>query len=381
MSVQCKFQEIPWLVDGVQYTCFPATVTSDGVLTRVLSFTGDHLGGKRNNDVTGFIANNHQVDINQLPKDIEKFFPKLKVLGWDGGNISTLTAADLRPFPELRFFSIHTNKLVSIKSDIFKYTPNVKWVNFGKNQLLHVGYDLIDSLEHLTQAYFDSNICIDFYAENSEQIQELSTKLKDQCPSLEKCSFACSILIDDVKEENLKRIDEITKISDNILLQNEKIVEMRSKIIFQSENVSEISGKLSKEILIQNKQTSELGTKITLQDGKIVELRSKTTSQSENISKLSEEILAQNKQSSELTTKSELQSEKNDQQQKEINELRSNIFEQNLISSRLAEIIKSQGEEIIEQMQEKSQLRNEIKELSKEIAKLKIFVSELVIPN
>ena len=185
---------------------------------------------------------------NRIVKGIEKFFPNLRVFYWDFGNLTTLTADDLKPFPELQALHVQYNKLVSLDGDLFKYTPKLRWIDFDKNLLENVGIGLLDGLNNLTSAWFINNPCIDMEAETPAAIQELKLKLQNQCPPLEistttsststslastttisattesgQCSIECVELIENLQEENKRQDDKISAQADMMLRQNEKI--------------------------------------------------------------------------------------------------------------------------------------------------------------
>lgn len=137
------------------------------------------MSGKIYTDIRVFyIASTHH-HLDRISKGIEKFLPNLLGFLWYDGNLATLTADDLMPFPELQMFGIYGNKLVSLDADVFKHTPKLELLYVTFNLLEHVGFGLLDGLNYLSHAYFQGNPCITFGAETPEAIQELKIKLQN----------------------------------------------------------------------------------------------------------------------------------------------------------------------------------------------------------
>lgn len=184
VKFQCDFRNRNYWLTLNEYSCIPAALISDGNLSHVFDVTGNHSSGKTNEDVKGFeIESNHQ-HLNRIPKGIEKFFPNLIAFVWYDGNLTTLIADDLKPFPKLQLFSALINKLVSVDGYLFKHTPTLKVIYLNVNLLENVGFGLLDGLNNLTNAYFQNNSCIHWIANSPATIQELNLKLRNQCPPL-----------------------------------------------------------------------------------------------------------------------------------------------------------------------------------------------------
>lgn len=238
ITIECDFEELEWAV-GKLYSCSPAIIRKDRNLTHVLSviMSHKHLSRRRNDDVEGLWVTQYQVHLKQIPKDMDKFFPNLLAIGLQNTTITSLTADDFKPFPHLELLTVLSNKLVSIDGDIFKYTPNMRFIEFSDNLLQTVGLGLLDNLEDLNWAHFSNNQCIDFDASDQTDIRELRQKLRYQCsssvttPNLEKCSFGCSKLINDLKAE-------VSRQGSDIEVQNQEIVKLRSKIERQKKEIS-----------------------------------------------------------------------------------------------------------------------------------------------
>lgn len=168
---------------GSVYTCDHPEVTEGNDSLIVESIYANHTSRMSNIDVTGLFVTG-QMKFQRIPARIEMFLPNLKVLLWDYGNLTSITSDELRPFPELKLLSLFKNKIVSLDSDLFQYTPKLFEIDFAWNLLANVEFDLLANLNELTYAYFYNNPCIDVIAQGPEAILELKKKLMMQCPPL-----------------------------------------------------------------------------------------------------------------------------------------------------------------------------------------------------
>lgn len=123
-------------------------------------------------------------ELSRLPKNIELFFTNLIVLFWDAGNLLSITAEDLKPFPGLKMFAVYDNNLVSLDGDLFQHTTKLNFIEFASNRITNVGPNLLGNLAELIEVDFSNNLCISANATTPEGIQTLKLKLAMQCPSL-----------------------------------------------------------------------------------------------------------------------------------------------------------------------------------------------------
>lgn len=178
LEIQCDFYLNTWFyIPNEVYTCTGTATHSEKY--EVTKIRGKHEGGKSNANVEALI--NFYQPITAIPRNIAEFFPNLKGLNFDGCKISSISAEDLQPFPELISFSIYYNKIVSIDSDLFKNTPKLVYIGFDGNQLQHIGNNSIASLTMLQEANFRGNSCIDMKATSPEVLEELKLTLANNC--------------------------------------------------------------------------------------------------------------------------------------------------------------------------------------------------------
>lgn len=208
----------PRAIIGSVYECNPIVVhtTSGTVLENV---TGTHLENKTNADVE-FLYIVSQ-NLTYVPSNIEKFFPNLKGIHYYVSNLGQISASDLKPFPQLLLFYVHTGFITRLDADLFKYTPNLEWLGFFRNKIEHVGVNLIGNLTRLQHIHLGENVCVDTVANRPDTIVELNQQLPIMCPPYE-CDgrlWLCENQVSDqsrtisellVENQNLQqRIDEL----------------------------------------------------------------------------------------------------------------------------------------------------------------------------
>jgi Leucine rich repeat len=171
-----------WPVIGDQYGCEPtvSVVNEGNVLVEV---SGSHMTEKTNSDVKT-ITVQYQVNLLQMPKNIETFFPNLIRIQFWNGNISSISVDDLKAFPNLQVLSFGVNLLTSLDGNLFIYNPKLQWISFSGNKITNVGYDLLLGLDELRTVNFNFNTCINKFASTPSQLIELKNLLRTSCPSL-----------------------------------------------------------------------------------------------------------------------------------------------------------------------------------------------------
>lgn len=175
----CEFNNIGWVVVNSVYSCNEAKVT--GSDTRLESVQGVHLYGKSFEDVKALSATRENVQ-EQFPKGIELFFPNLIVIRFSNGNLKSITAEDLRPFPLLKVLSLNANRILALDGDLFKYSHYLNWVTFEGNSISNVGRDILNDLSQLMHANFEKNICISASASSPEELANLKLRMSILCP-------------------------------------------------------------------------------------------------------------------------------------------------------------------------------------------------------
>lgn len=179
LTVDCVYEELNWAGVIRSYTC-SGTVTGTG--NRVLNIRGVHLPGRSNLDVTGVSIYNSQLT-NRIPGNFDNFFPTVQAVDWVFGDLTQLSANDLRQFPGLQWLSVFGNRLTSLDTTLFASTPNIRWVDLSNNQIANVGEGVFDTSYVLQWVLLERNPCINVLATTPESIWELREMLPFECPA------------------------------------------------------------------------------------------------------------------------------------------------------------------------------------------------------
>lgn len=160
---------------------------------------------KPNQNVTkifGYNGNSVEVDvlkihdqlIRYLPNDLNLFFPNLQSLQiWSCG-LKSLSQKDISAFTELREISVSRNEIEVLNSDLFEANQNILKIDFSRNRLKHVGFNILRPLKGLLFADFYQNDCIN--EGNHNGIESLIKNLR------RKCKPTVDMMVDDVKRLN-----------------------------------------------------------------------------------------------------------------------------------------------------------------------------------
>lgn len=96
-----------------------------------------HLSGRTNLDVRGVNYQNQRITF--IPTDMNRFFPNLEGLLFNECPIRSFSRENLRPFPRLRDFSIHSGELTTVSRDVFQNAPGLQFANLGRNSIANIG--------------------------------------------------------------------------------------------------------------------------------------------------------------------------------------------------------------------------------------------------
>lgn len=115
-------------------------------------------------------------------KGLEKcipIYPNLKVLSFNEIVLEEMSANDLEQFPKLQLLSLHETHVVRLIDDLFKYTPDLKWLRVTKNPLHGISSGILNALQ--LYGDFSKNNCFSILAKDQSGIQELKQKLAGNC--------------------------------------------------------------------------------------------------------------------------------------------------------------------------------------------------------
>lgn len=213
--IRCDYRDVTWPVVGSIYACNVAAVQNPEI-SEVTEIFGNHLAGRSAFNVEGFSWYGPPA-VTQFPQNLNLFFVNLAAFDFTGGQMRSIAAEHLNPFPRLTVLSLTSNQIASLDGDLFQRTPRLAFLSFDSNFIRNVGNNLLANLPALTSAYFGSNPCINVVATTPQAIELLKIQLFTQCPSLPvietttagSCSSRCSI--NDEVDELRARIEAIER--------------------------------------------------------------------------------------------------------------------------------------------------------------------------
>lgn len=236
---ECDFVDVEWTMIEKAYACAPTLKKSKN--EHVLDLArGDHQKGKTNVDVQFLYL--QKINLQRLPREIEKIFPNLEGIELHNANVTSLVPEDLKPFPNLLVFSSYFNRIEAIDGDLFKNNLKLKWVIFHANQLKHVGHNLLTNLVDLEFVNFETNPCINMHGKGPKQLQDVSLALPIKCPPLTISPTELLRKIGDLE-------DKVVELLETSEINDKKVSSLRSE-----------TNDLKSKILKLEKQTEELSS-------------------------------------------------------------------------------------------------------------------------
>lgn len=92
----------------------------------------------------------YSLDMKFMPKGFLEKFPNLKALKIDNCGLIYVDKNSFKQFgSEFEVFDIYENKLTVLYADLFEFNPNLKFISFMGNPLMHIEMTLIDSLREM----------------------------------------------------------------------------------------------------------------------------------------------------------------------------------------------------------------------------------------
>lgn len=217
----CDFKMYTWLNVGSQYTCEIYGI-EDSNPTEVDDIRGEHMPGKNDSNVIAFSIYYVTPTLPKIPAGIETFFENLLVFRWTQ-SLTSLSAEDLEPFPELKVFFIRNANLFSIEGNVFQHNTKLQYIALDYNRIQHIGTGFLNGLTQLTSFYFHSNLCLNAYATNADVVEIVRLKIAAYCPpydpstetttlattTVEPCDIRCSLNDEvDALKANLNQVNK-----------------------------------------------------------------------------------------------------------------------------------------------------------------------------
>lgn len=166
---------------GRTYLCSVTSTIHDSEGIGFLASVATHTDGARNFDVSAFRIVSRR-EVSTIPTNLGSLFINLKILVCFETSLRTISAKDLKQFQKLELLDLSGNYLVNLDGDLFKSTPNMKYIFFRSNSLHKIDENLLDSLKKLEWADFRWNPCVDFFGVfGRRDANELKKKFKKNC--------------------------------------------------------------------------------------------------------------------------------------------------------------------------------------------------------
>lgn len=179
---RCNYELVDYGPIKTRYACKVITISAEDILT-VDAVKGEHRSDKNNSDVEALWIEN-KLELTAMPSNIEQFFPNLVAISWFNGNLTTITADDLKPFPKLIRIYLSFNMIETLDGDLFQYTPKMQRIHLNGNLIDNVGVDLLTELTELARIDLRMNPCININADTPDTIEDLKQQLLVACPPL-----------------------------------------------------------------------------------------------------------------------------------------------------------------------------------------------------
>lgn len=180
VNIKCTFRVEFWQGIGEEYGCFDAEVIDARNASHVTSMQGLHLPGFNSTDVHIFSLVGEN-SLQEIPRGIERYFPRLQAFRWEDSNLTTISEANLRYFPRLTALSVWNNKITHLEDNLFSKTKDLTYIHFSSNALTKIGHNIFEGLEGLTEAYFQNSGCVNFYAKTPNKLKKLKKMIEEKC--------------------------------------------------------------------------------------------------------------------------------------------------------------------------------------------------------
>lgn len=154
------------------------TSKDDRTITNV---TGNHEGGKSNNDIKFFSSQQHNVHF--FPFDLAKYFNNLEIVQIKAANSFKIHNSDLQQFGgKLKQLWLEENSIEILQDGLFKFNSNLEGIDLNTNKINKIERGTFSGLEKLTTLYLHGgNPCIDKYAFRRNDVINLISDAEYKC--------------------------------------------------------------------------------------------------------------------------------------------------------------------------------------------------------
>lgn len=179
LKVTCNYQIATWSFITDHYQCQVTELqveTSDAI---VESVDGQHLPGKTVDDVKSIQIDNQVCMF--MPQRFDSFFKNIEGIQINAANLTTITQADLKPFPNLKQLILKDNEIVELSADLFEFNRKLIFLDFTNNNLNLIPENIFSQLEKLESIMLVDNICITKSGYGPTGIQEVVQEIAASC--------------------------------------------------------------------------------------------------------------------------------------------------------------------------------------------------------
>lgn len=180
VNIKCTFRVDYWVGVGTEYGCFDVEIVDAKNASHVTSISGLHLPGFNSTDVHVFSLDGDSL-LKEIPRGIERYFPKLQGFRWEDSSLTTISEANLRYFPKLTGLSLWNNKIEKLDDNLFSKTKDLSYIHFSSNPLATIGHGILDDLKDLTEVYFQNSGCINIFANSPSELKALKKTIENKC--------------------------------------------------------------------------------------------------------------------------------------------------------------------------------------------------------
>lgn len=138
----------------------------------------NHNQGYTDDNVTGI----HVIDckFNFFPTGFEKFYQNLLGLSIENCKLMEISQMDLKGFPKLQHLWIKQNLVKVIEMDLFKFNPDMIYVNFNQNSRKEIDGNVFDNLKNLKHVHLLANECFKMSTQDSS-LADIIAVIRSKC--------------------------------------------------------------------------------------------------------------------------------------------------------------------------------------------------------
>lgn len=128
-----------------------------------------------------------QDHVEYFPHGLDKIFPDLYEVDFWHSGLKEIRQVDLKPFGKLKSILVHNNMIEYIEKDLFKFNPDLVYVNLDYNKISYIDPNVFDNLNSLKWLFLINLSCIDKRSWNDRQdTLNVITEMKGKCSDASK---------------------------------------------------------------------------------------------------------------------------------------------------------------------------------------------------